>query len=84
MSVSPDGQEFISSDDLRVNLWSIENQLVTYNVVDLKPSNIDELSEVITHVEYSPKRGDQFLISSSKGYICVVDLRQSSQFEHCA
>jgi serine/threonine-protein phosphatase 2A regulatory subunit B len=68
--MSPDGENFLSADDLRVNLWSLEQNLLAFNIVDLKPSNIEELSEVITHVEYHPKRSDVFLFSSSKGYIC--------------
>jgi serine/threonine-protein phosphatase 2A regulatory subunit B len=70
LSMSPDGENFLSSDDLRVNLWSLENSMLAYNIVDLKPGNIEELSEVITNVEFHPKRSDLFLFSSSKGYIC--------------
>lgn len=70
LSLSPDGENFLSADDLRVNLWSLENSLVAFNIVDLKPANIEELAEVITHVEYHPIRSDLFLFSSSKGYIC--------------
>ena len=70
LSQSPDGENFLSADDLRVNLWSLENSLLAFNVVDLKPPNIEELAEVITHVEYHPVRSDLFLFSSSKGYIC--------------
>jgi len=51
-------------------------------LVNLKPSNIEELAEVITHVEYHPKRSDVFLFSSSNGYICLCDLRTSSQFNN--
>jgi len=79
--MSPDGENFLSSDDLRVNLWSLENNLLAYNIIDLKPGNIEELSEVITHVEFHPKRSDIFVISSSKGYICLCDLRKNSQFD---
>lgn len=75
LSVSPDGENFLSADDLRINLWSIENNLVAFNIVDLKPPNIEELAEVITHVEYHPVRSDIFLFSSSKGYICACDMR---------
>ena len=78
LSVSPDSESFLSSDDLKVNLWSLENSIEAFNIVDLKPSNIEELSEVITHVEFSPKRSDHFVFSSSKGYICLVDLRVNS------
>jgi len=80
LSVSPDGENFLSSDDLCINLWNLENQTLAYQLVDLKPNNIEELAEVITHVEYHPKRSDTFLFSSSNGYICLCDLRMSSQF----
>ena len=78
LSLSPDGENFLSADDLRVNLWNTENNLVAFNIVDLKPPNIEELAEVITHVEYHPVRSDIFLFSSSKGYICTCDLRVNS------
>lgn len=78
LSVSPDGENFLSADDLRINLWSIENHLTAFNIVDLKPSNIEELAEVITHVEYHPRRSDIFVFSSSKGYLCMCDLRMNS------
>lgn len=81
LSTAPDGESFLSADDLRVNLWNFENNLLAYNVVDLKPPNIEELAEVITHVEYHPVRSDIFLFSSSKGYICHCDMRVSSSFE---
>jgi serine/threonine-protein phosphatase 2A regulatory subunit B len=50
LSTAPDGESFLSADDLRVNMWSFENNLLAYNIVDLKPPNIEELAEVITHV----------------------------------
>jgi serine/threonine-protein phosphatase 2A regulatory subunit B len=53
-------------------------------MVNLKPPNIEELAEVITHVEYHPKRSDVFLFSSSNGYINLCDLRTSSQFGNFA
>ena len=84
LSVSPDGQNFLSADDLRVNLWSIENNDIAFNLVDLKPPNIEELAEVITFVEYHPKRSDIFLFSSSRGYISICDLRVSSVYNNCA
>lgn len=84
MSCSPDCENFISADDLRVNLWNVENNIVAFNLVDLKPPNIEELSEVITHVEYHPQRSDIFMFSSSKGYISRCDLRVSSRYQSFA
>lgn len=70
----------MSADDLRINLWNLDNNNLAYNVVDLKPSNIEELSEVITYVEHHPTKPDLFLFSSSKGYVCTCDLRMNSKF----
>ena len=40
MSVSPDGQNFLSADDLRINLWNLENSITAFNLVDIKPPDI--------------------------------------------
>ena len=61
-----------------------ENNDIAFNIVDLKPPNIEELAEVITFVEYHPKRSDIFLFSSSRGYISICDLRVSSVYNNCA
>lgn len=84
LSVSPDGESFLSADDLCINLWNFENTNLAYQLVDLKPPHIEDLQEVITHVEYHPKRSDIFLFSSSKGYICYCDFRVSSEFSKYA
>ena len=39
-SVSPDGENFLSADDLRINLWNLQDNITAFNVVDLKPPNI--------------------------------------------
>ena len=54
VNLSPDGENFLSADDLRVNLWNIEDNRTVYNFLDMKPKSIDELDEVITHCEYNP------------------------------
>jgi serine/threonine-protein phosphatase 2A regulatory subunit B len=61
-------------------MWHLDNDNLAYNVVDLKPSNIEELSEVITYCEHHPMRPDLFLFSSSKGYFSTCDLRMNSKF----
>lgn len=54
LCVSPDGENFMSSDDLRINLWNIEDNSVVYNLLDIKPKSVDELDEVVTHTEFHP------------------------------
>lgn len=82
--MSPDGENFLSADDLCINLWNLERPNLAFQLLNLKPPNIEELSEVITHVEYHPKRSDVFLFSSSNGYICLCDLRVSSNIDQAA
>lgn len=57
---------------------------MAFNLVNLKPKSIEELSEIITHVDFHPKRSDMFLFSSSKGYMSLCDLRENSQFSRCS
>ena len=48
ISVCSDGETFLSSDDLRVNLWNLNRCDRSFNIVDIKPENMEELTEVIT------------------------------------
>ena len=43
LSVSADGETFMSADDLRVNMWHLDNDILAYNVVDLKPTVLEDL-----------------------------------------
>lgn len=82
LSTCPDGENFISSDDLTINLWNIENHITAYKIVDLNPDRNTELSEVITHVEFHPRKSDLFCFSSSRGYMSLCDMRTNSQLSH--
>ena len=50
ISISDNEEILLSSDDLRVYLWSLEKPNNAFSVVDLKPDNIDEVSEVILKI----------------------------------
>lgn len=78
LSLNSDGETFISSDDLRINLWNLELCDRNFNIVDIKPANMEELSEVITAAEFHPLNCHQFMYSSSKGAIRFGDLRASA------
>ena len=54
LSLCADGENFLSADDLRINIWNVEYNQAVYNLLDLKPKNIDDLDEVITHCEFHP------------------------------
>jgi len=78
ISMNSDGETFISADDLRVNLWNLEISDQSFNIVDIKPENMEELSEVITCASFHPTQCNLFLYSSSKGSIKLNDTRQNA------
>ncbi|KAG0488805.1 hypothetical protein HPP92_007616 [Vanilla planifolia] len=44
ISNNSDGETFISADDLRINLWNLEISSQSFNIVDLKPANMEDLT----------------------------------------
>ncbi len=75
LSFSPDGETYLSADDLRINIWSLQTNQSTFNIVDIKPDDMEELSEVITAAEFHPHQSSQLVYSSSKGLVRLCDLR---------
>jgi serine/threonine-protein phosphatase 2A regulatory subunit B len=78
IDANSDGQTFLSADDLRVNLWSFENASLSFNVVDLKPPTLEELTEVITSAQFHPTHCNLFMYSSSRGSVRLADMRSSA------
>eukprot|EP01098_Paradermamoeba_levis_P015361 TRINITY_DN7767_c0_g1_i1.p1 TRINITY_DN7767_c0_g1~~TRINITY_DN7767_c0_g1_i1.p1 ORF type:complete len:426 (-),score=127.55 TRINITY_DN7767_c0_g1_i1:148-1425(-) len=79
-SISPnsDGETFLSSDDLRINLWNFGINKESFTIVDIKPENMEDLSEVITSAEFHPSHCNLFIYSSSKGGIKLGDMRNAA------
>jgi serine/threonine-protein phosphatase 2A regulatory subunit B len=50
ISVNSDQQTFLSADDLRINLWHLDVVDQSFNIVDIKPPNMDDLTEVCARV----------------------------------
>ena len=81
LSVNSDCETYVSADDLRVNLWHLErgDAADAFTVVDIKPENMEDLTEVITSAEFHPRRCDLFAYSSSKGSVRLADMRQNAR-----
>lgn len=47
ISVNSDQETFLSSDDLRINLWNFTRAEQSFNIIDIKPENLDDLHEVM-------------------------------------
>lgn len=84
ISVNSDQETFISADDLRVNLWNLDIPDQSFNIVDIKPANMEELTEVITSAEFHPDHCNLFMYSSSKGTIKLCDMRQNALCDYKA
>ncbi|KAG0790216.1 hypothetical protein G6F57_000730 [Rhizopus arrhizus] len=78
ISINSDGETYISADDLRINLWNLDVSDQSFNIVDIKPANMEELTEVITAAEFHPQHCNMFMYSSSKGTIKLCDMRESA------
>ncbi|OMO67591.1 Protein phosphatase 2A, regulatory subunit PR55 [Corchorus olitorius] len=78
ISNNSDGETFISADDLRINLWNLEISNQSFNIIDMKPSNMEDLTEVITSAEFHPIHCNLLAYGSSRGFIRLVDMRQSA------
>ena len=75
LSVGLDCATFISADDLRVNLWNPECATSSFTIVDIKPENMENLTEVITAAVFHPRDCSVFAYASSKGSIRLADMR---------
>jgi len=77
-SISPnsDCETFMSTDDLRINMWHLERSDQSFNIVDIKPDNLEDLTEVITSSAFHPKSCNILAYSSSRGRIRLNDLRE--------
>lgn len=78
ISINTDGETFISSDDLRINLWNLQIPDQCFNIVDIKPANMEELTEVITSSQFNPQNCNLFMYSSSRGTIKLADMRENA------
>ena len=46
--------------------------------MDIKPANMEELTEVITAADYHPHHCNYFVYSSSKGILRLCDMRAAA------
>lgn len=56
----------------------IKLEFFLLDIVDIKPANMEELSEVITSAEFHPTSCSLFMYSSSKGILRLCDMRQQA------
>ena len=57
---------------------------ITVDIVDIKPANMEELTEVITAAEFHPQHCSLFVYSSSKSNMKLADMRDSALCDRAA
>ncbi|KAL3318979.1 Serine/threonine-protein phosphatase 2A 55 kDa regulatory subunit B beta isoform [Cichlidogyrus casuarinus] len=75
ISACSDQETFISSDDIQVNLWNLNNQSEVFNIVNLQEENLELLTQVITCSRFHPSDCSLLAYGTSKGAIRIADLR---------
>lgn len=45
-----DCETYISADDLRINLWNLEVSDQSFNIVDIKPTNMEDLTGILSRL----------------------------------
>jgi len=78
IAINSDDETYLSADDLRINLWHLQRTDQSFNIVDIKPANMEDLTEVITAAEFHPIHCNLFVYSSSKGTVRLCDMRQNA------
>ena len=71
ISVNSDGETYLSADDLRINLWHMEITDQSFNIVDIKPANMEELTEVKFASLRQTLEGLVLISVALSGYHCL-------------
>lgn len=80
LSLGADGENFLSADANRVNLWNLERQGAdVYNLVDYNRQKFGDHDEIVTSARFS-QESPMFLYSTNTGKVNICDLRESSDF----
>merc|ERR1719510_2861983 len=75
MDLNSDHVTILSADDLRINLWHTEHGANSWNIVDLKPENLDDLDECICSAVFHPSHCNILAFTTSMGSCHIADLR---------
>lgn len=85
-SVSPnsDGETFLTADDLRINWWHYDRTDTCFNIIDIKPPVMEDLTRVITTAQFHPQHCHIFIYGLSTGCLKVVDSREAALCDNSA
>ena len=76
ISANIDGEKFLTADDLKINIWNIEQPSTCFSVVDFEDP---DPSVVVTAAKFDPQKDYMLAYSTSAAQINLLDLRKSSR-----
>ena len=82
LDVNCDCETFISADDLRINLWHFDSPSTSFNLCDLKPECMENLTNTITKAILHPLHCNYMAYTTSQSQICFCDMRQNCQIKN--
>uniref|UniRef100_A0A8C4X6B7 Uncharacterized protein n=1 Tax=Erpetoichthys calabaricus TaxID=27687 RepID=A0A8C4X6B7_ERPCA len=65
VSVKTDFETYLSADDFHINLWHLEITDCSFNIVEIKPANMGDLTDLLKAAEFHPDHCNKFLYSST-------------------
>ena len=77
LSVSSNKENFVSADDLTVQLWHLHHPEQSQRILDRRPANMEELSETITSATYHSTHPQELYVANSRGVVSCYDLREN-------
>lgn len=84
VSVVPNGENFITSDDVAVYLWNLERSDRVLRLFELNYKRQDEMQKLITCSDFHPTNDFSFTFATSDGILSLCDLRVSKNFSQSA
>ena len=84
VSAVPNGENFITSDDVGIYLWNLERPERVLKLFELNHKRQDEMQKLITCCDFHPSNDFSFAFSTSDGVLSLCDLRVSKRFERSA
>jgi hypothetical protein len=83
-----DCETYISADDLRINLWNLEVSDQSFNIVDIKPTNMEDLTGIpsrfliVSFITLNPLPAYVYYISN-RGMVLFVNSVMINSLEYC-
>lgn len=84
LSANSSKGQFLTCDDLTLNLWDVERTESTYQAANYKPLHMKDLREVLLHAAFHPSDRSVLLTTSTTGTVRVGDLRVRARISPAA